>query len=165
MVYGNSNKKVLVAYYSRTGVTKKVADIIKENIDCDLEEIVDKANRRGFIGFIKAGYAALKGRSTEIENTKYDVSEYDLIIVGTPVWAGHISCATRRFLELNSKKIKKAAFFATKGGNTKDDTFVDMEVLSGAKPIDILEISGDLIKNGEYVNKTNKFVDEIMAKR
>ena len=63
------------------------------------------------------------------------------------------------------KKIKKAAFFATKGGNTKDDTFVDMEVLSGAKPIDILEISGDLIKNGEYVNKTNKFVDEIMAKR
>lgn len=164
MVYANSDKKVLVAYYSRTGITKKVAGIIKENIDCDLDEVIDKVNRRGVFGFIKSAYAAFKGRSTEIENTKHDVSEYDLIIIGTPVWAGRMSCAARRFLEINCKDIKKIAFFATKGGNTEDDTFKDMEMICGIKPIGLMEITGDLIKNGEYVNEINKFMGEIIAK-
>ncbi|MEI6774938.1 MAG: hypothetical protein WCL18_09565 [bacterium] len=40
-------KKILVLYYSRTGITKKLATFIGDVLDADIEEIVDTKNRSG----------------------------------------------------------------------------------------------------------------------
>jgi len=50
--------KILVIYYSRTGVTKKVAEILKGKLGADLEAIEDKINRRGVFGYIRSGREA-----------------------------------------------------------------------------------------------------------
>jgi len=157
------NKKVLVVFYSRTGTTREVARVLAQNIDCDVEEIVDKTNRNGLIGFIKSGFAALRGLSTQIENTKYDASSYDILIIGTPVWAGHVSCAVRAYLEENARNLKKVAFFSTASGDTDDKVFIDMEKLCAKKPLSVLRINSKQIKSGEYEKEAKKFIGEIIA--
>jgi len=47
--------KTLVAYYSRTGNTKKVAVEIAKNLKADIDEIIDKKDRSGMIGWIIGG--------------------------------------------------------------------------------------------------------------
>ncbi|MCS7201390.1 MAG: hypothetical protein NZ841_01230 [Dictyoglomus sp.] len=37
-------KKVLISYYSRTGFTEKLAKRLQEELNCDIEEIIDKVN-------------------------------------------------------------------------------------------------------------------------
>ena len=89
--------KTLVAYYSRSGNTRFVAQKIAEGLNADLCEIVDKKNRNGKWGFLTGGYSAFREKQTEIE-VKKSVDAYDLVIVGSPVWAGKITPAIRTFL-------------------------------------------------------------------
>ena len=74
----------LVAYYSRTGNTKFVAEKIAEQLDADLCEVVDKKNRKGKLIFLTGGFAAMREKLTEIEVTN-SVEDYDLVVVGSPV--------------------------------------------------------------------------------
>lgn len=112
--------KTLVIYYSRSGNTKKVAQVIAKNLRADLEEIIDlKDRKRKIIGWVIAGRDALLEKSTKIRFKK-DPSKYDMIIIGTPNWAGTLTPAIRTYIEQNKTKLKKKklACFCTYGGNT-----------------------------------------------
>lgn len=120
----------LVVYYSRTGNTKKVAEKMAEVLKCDLDEIQDQKNRSGIFGWLRGGVDAFNRRLTQIRHEK-DPKKYDLVIIGTPVWAGTMTPAVRTYLEQN--EFKKVAFFCTYGGQ-EGKTFQDMEKII-KKPI------------------------------
>lgn len=107
--------KVLVAFYSRDGHTRAAAEMIAEALGADVDGIADGRPRRGIMGFLRAGYDATRGRTTEIRFSK-DPASYDLVVVGTPVWNGRVTPAVRTYLERNSGRIRRAAFFATCAG-------------------------------------------------
>ena len=56
--------KPLVIFYSRTGWTKKVAENISKNLNCDIEEVVDHKKRNGLFRFITSGRDAMKKKTT-----------------------------------------------------------------------------------------------------
>jgi len=116
----------LVAYYSRTGNTKFVAEKIVEQLDADLCEVVDKKNRKGKLIFLTGGFAAMREKLTEIEVTN-SVEDYDLVVVGSPVWAGKISPAIRTFLVTNDFSNKRVAYFVTLGGNKAEKSLKNMK--------------------------------------
>jgi len=107
--------KVLVAFYSRDGHTKKAAEIIAGALNADIDEIEDKKSRKGIIGFLIAGYDATRGKTTDMNFSK-DPADYDVVIVGGPVWNGRVTPAVRTYLLKNRNNIKKAAFFVTCAG-------------------------------------------------
>ena len=73
--------KKLVAYYSRTGNTKFVAEKIADQLDAETCEVIDKKNRNGKLVFLTGGYAALREKLTKIEVNKI-IDDYDFIVVG-----------------------------------------------------------------------------------
>lgn len=148
---------MLVVYYSRTGKTKEAAEIINKRLGCDIEEIHDEINRKGPIGFIRSGHDAIRGKITRISAAFKDPSDYDLIIIGSPVWAGHISSAMRTYLILSKDKIKQAAFFDTQASNDDCRIFDDMEKLIDQKPVHILKVSAKDLKNEDYKKKIEEF--------
>ena len=79
--------KILVTFYSRTGNTRKIGNEIAEKLKADADEVVDKKPRGGVKGYLFAGRDAMKKKLAEIEYRK-DPAEYDLVIIGIPVWAG-----------------------------------------------------------------------------
>ncbi len=46
--------KVLIVYYSRSGQTRNIAEVIAKKLGAELEEIVDHRNRKGLLGFLPA---------------------------------------------------------------------------------------------------------------
>ena len=107
--------KILVAFYSRDGHTQKAAEIIAGALNADIDEIEDKKSRKGIIGFLIAGYDATRGKTTDISFSK-NAADYDVVIVGSPVWNGKVTPAVRTYLLKNRNNIKKAAFFVTCAG-------------------------------------------------
>src|SRR3989339_644824 len=101
-----NNMKTLIVYYSRTGTTKRVAEAIAEKLGADLEEIVDKKDRKGAMGYLTAGRDATLRRLTEIEPLKKRAEDYDLVIIGTPIWSWNMSVAVRAYLSLNKEALK-----------------------------------------------------------
>ena len=108
--------KSLIVYYSRTGNARFVAETVAAEIGADVEEVVDLKKRSGPIGYLSGGSEARRGKETEIAPTKKSPVQYDLIIVGTPVWASRPSPAILTYLKKNDLSGKKVAVFFTQGG-------------------------------------------------
>lgn len=154
--------KTLLVYYSRTGITQMIADTISESVKCDIEEIVDTEKRSGVIGYIKSGYHAARGHTNPIEESKYDLSNYELLIIGTPVWAGKMSVPVREYLKRNMDKIPLLACFCTCGGSGIEKTIEDIEKYTKIKPIASFGVNSSDIKSGSYKSTIDKFAKEII---
>lgn len=126
--------KILVVYYSRTGRTEQAAKEIAGKLGADIEKIGDKKKREGIWGFVFGGRDAMKKRLTEIE-MEIDPGDYDLVIVGTPVWAGNMTPAIRTYLVQTAGRLNKVAFFNTSGGTDPKKIASMMEELSGKKAV------------------------------
>ncbi|MDH5806384.1 MAG: flavodoxin [Candidatus Methanomethylicaceae archaeon] len=153
--------KCLVVFYSRTGNTKKVAEKIAEMLNCDLEEIIDIKNRSGLLGFLRSGFEAVLKKLTIIAKTKYNPDDYDLVIIGTPVWAGTISTPIRTYMIMNKDKFKKVAFFCTLIRKTAPKVFKEMKEVCQKEPISTIMIRASEINSGIYAKKLEEFVSKI----
>jgi len=144
--------KVLIAYYSRTGNTRKVAEKLWNKLGCDLIKVTDGINRKGLWGYFTAGREAIASETTEIDEIR-DVDKYDMVIIGTPIWAYSMSSPIRSFLDKYKKHLRKVAFFCTMGSLGSVETFLEMERMCGKKPVATLEFtSGNVKKNKFNVN-------------
>lgn len=156
-------KKILVVYYSRTGNTKRIGDEVARALGADVEQIVDKKKRDGVIGFMKAGKDAMFGKLTELEPLQNDPADYDLAIVGTPVWAFGPSAPVRTYLEQQKEKFGRVAFFLTTGGSGIEKTFGLMAGICGREPLATLGLRDKVVKAGEYADELNAFVEKVKA--
>ena len=121
--------KSLVIYYSRSGNTKFVAQKISEKIGADIEEVIDKKNRRGWIGWLTAGRDATQGKETQIEETRFLPNNYDLIVLGTPIWNGMPTPALRTYLRKNDLSRKKVGLFWTFNGSNEEKAAANTKAL------------------------------------
>lgn len=156
------NTRPLVVYYSRAGKTKDLAEELANRLGCDIEAVVDKRKRNG-IRLLTSGRDAQKMSLTEIGQPANDPSEYDLVVIGTPVYSSRVSAPIRTYLTMNKGKIKKSAFFLTHMLK-KNQAFEDMEAILSKEPIACLEIKKRRdLKAGTYEKKLGNFVGQIVA--
>ena len=111
------NKK-LVVYFSYTGNTKKIAQKLKEELNCDILELKP-------IKPYSKNYQTVVDEEQNNESTKkvpkiqdinIDLNNYDEIIIGTPVWWYTIAPVIRTFLKQNDLSKKVVIPFATNAG-------------------------------------------------
>jgi flavodoxin len=153
--------QTLVVYYSRTGSTRFAAEKIAEQLDAETCEVVDKKKRTGRLGFLASGYAATRKKLTDIEVSK-PIDNYDLIIIGSPVWAGKITPAIRTFITKNDFSGKKLACFVTLDGDKPEKTLENMkEALSPHASISELGITCPLKNKKEAEQQILDWCQEI----
>jgi flavodoxin len=156
--------KALVVFYSMTGNTKEVAVHISEVLNCDVEEIFDVKPRKGFFGFVKSGIESLFKIMPEIKQTEIDPKDYDLVIIGTPVWIGNMASPIRTYLFKNNEKINNAAFFCTIKGNNDKKVFLEMERICESNPVACLSLKDKEIKQEKHIKKVKQFINKINKK-
>lgn len=149
--------KSLVAYYSRSNVTRKLAEDIASKIDADVEEIKPVKDYQGKIGFARGGKDALQEKIIDLETLKYDPQEYDVVYLGTPVWAGRSSNPLISYIKQNEGKFSDVKFFITAGGlNDFESTFKQLEKYT-KKPLKTLALTTKEVKKNEY--NLDSFID------
>jgi len=121
--------KALIVFYSFSGNTKNIAlgikDIlIKKEIDAEILELKPDIESKNFI---RQAVQSLFSKKVKLSNQDIlDVSEYDYIFLGTPVWAFAPSPALRSFIErCSTLKKKKAYLFATYGSGVGKERCMD----------------------------------------
>ena len=144
-------KKILVIYYSRTGLTKKLAMCLMDLLHADGEEIIDRKKRSGIMWYIGAGKDAALKRQTNIQEVIHDPSAYDLVCIGTPVWDFTMASAIRTYLTIYEKKLPASlVFFCTQASSWADTTFQEMANITGKKPITTIVCTSKNIAKNQY---------------
>lgn len=108
----------LVVYFSYTGNTRMIANKIKEKLNCDILEIktvVPYSNDYDTVVNDEHNSEA-SNYLPEIQDISLDLSKYNEIILGTPVWWYRPVPAIRTFLTQNDLSGKVIKPFATNAG-------------------------------------------------
>ena len=132
----------LIIYFSRTGRTRKVAITIQEATGFDLEEIKEKAGRVGTLGWLKSGMESTRRMLPQIIPLTHDPSRYDIIVIGTPIWASNMSSPIRAFITKYKDKINQIALFCTGDGVEPKKVFIPVSELLGKEPKATLGLIG-----------------------
>lgn len=108
----------LIVYYSYGGNTKSIAEMIQRELGCNIVEIKTmKPYPSDYNTVVAQGEKEVKsGFKPELQPIVTDLSKYNTVILGTPVWWYTFAPAVRTFLADNSLKGKTIYPFATNGG-------------------------------------------------
>lgn len=114
------SKKPLVVYFSNFGNTKVIAENIQKRLNADilcLEPVVKYPKDKAlFTAQINTEIAA-KDYFPALANGKLDLSPYDVVVVGSPVWEGRAMPVVLSFLLKNDFAGKIVYFFSTYSGD------------------------------------------------
>ena len=118
---------VLCIYYSRTGITRAAMEEIARELGAELVELRDGVNRSGARGWLRCGMDAMRRTCPQAEKpeTKRPLSDYRLVIIGSPVWAGRCSSVARSFLKQYGKELQNAAYVLLRGSEDKNEEVYD----------------------------------------
>lgn len=143
----NGKSKILVAYFSATGTTKKIAKAIADETGANVFEITPAAPYTS----ADLNWNDTKSRTTKecndksfrcpikedvlLENgEKFDIKNYDTIFLGFPIWWYNAPSIIQTFLESADFKDKKIALFCTSGSSGLGSTQSTLQKsASGAK--------------------------------
>lgn len=156
--------KVLVAYYSRTGNTKRIARAIATALDADVEEIHDPTDRSGVLGYLRSGLEAYAGVLVALEQPRRDPAEYDVVVVGTPVWNWSVSSPVRTYLWHERARLPPVAFLATLGGSGAERAFEQMKTVAGRAPIATLAVRESVAKHGAPRDEVARFAETVLRR-
>lgn len=149
--------KILVVYYSRSGNTAAVGEQIAKRLGADAEEIGESSGRGGALGYLRCGREAAMKKKPKINAMKKKASAYDLVIIGTPIWAFTMASPVRTFLSEYGPGCRSVAFFATHGGSGADRAFKEMREISGKAPVAELSVSEQQIKDSKSKEMVERF--------
>ena len=107
--------KVLIAYYSRTGNTEKLAEKIRKELEKRGHEVkMEKVTCLEKHSFLSWWWKRIFKRSCKIKKINItNVSNFDLVCLGSPNWTGVSLPAKEYIKQLKGFSYKKSAFFAT----------------------------------------------------
>ena len=112
--------KIAIIYYSYDGNCAMAANLLKDAAGADLFELkpVKEKKRTGFAKYFWGGGQVIFKRRPALKPLEADISSYDLIVLGTPVWAGFPSPAMLSFLAQKRITGKKIALFCSYDGSS-----------------------------------------------
>ena len=132
-------KQAKIVYYSYSGNTAKVADVLKEVLEKDYQMHITalQAENESATFFGQAMRAFFKKQASLKADTEFDLSAYDLVAIGSPVWAFACAPAVRTFLKkCHGLAGKSIILFVTYGsGAGKGKCVKEMELILKEKGI------------------------------
>lgn len=124
-----------IVYYSRSGNSKKVADILAQELGVEPIRIVSDMDWKGFFGYMKAGYYSMMNKTVPIR-LEGQISEEDEIILVVPLWAGDVAVEAHSFIEKYDKKAIRMVVLSKASELKNQERFKSVHMVKESKTYD-----------------------------
>jgi len=131
----------LIVFHSRTGYTRRVAEELAGECNGAVDEVCRAGERRGLVGYLGCAFEARTGRTPVVLPVRQDPARFELVLLGTPVWAWSLSSPVRTYLREHGRHLKRVAFFCTMAAAGADNAFSEMQALCGKVPLATLVLT------------------------
>ena len=141
----------LVAYFSATGTTKNMAKKVATEVGGDLFEITPEtlytATDLNWMDKKSRSSVEMSDKSfrPNMNGEKIDISKYDEIYIGFPIWWYVAPTIINTFLESDDFSGKKIKLFATSGGSGFGKTVQELQASAKGATIEAWMINGKLV--------------------
>ncbi len=155
-----SKKRVLLLFYSKTGKTRRVMGVMGEALSGRYNVESVEVRPKVEMGFFRSIKLAKRGETVEVEELKVNPEDYDLVVLGTPVWSGcpppPINTVMKTFSGLSGRRVAVVATCAFSAGVTVKK-IVEWVKSSGGELAGSLVVKTLLGVRGKAVKKVEEF--------
>jgi len=150
-------KRILTVFYSHSGITKKAAEQIHAIVGGDIYEINEQdPYPRDYNAVVEqAKQEIAKGYQPALKDSLPNISEYDVIFVGSPNWWSTIAPPVATFLTSADFTGKTIIPFITHGGGGLNRTVNDIKKLAQGANV----LSGFDANNADRISAWLKTLD------
>ena len=160
--------KTLIIYYSAAGSTRIMARTLALNLKADIVEIKDLKSRTGFVNKFLSSVDAFRESKTKISPSKLDLSNYDLIYIGTPTWANKPAPAIITLIDNCNWKEKDVILFTTmskEGSDEKTLERLEEKVhLRGGRVVESFSLLTKDKRPEDIINDTEGLIQSLVLK-
>ena len=115
--------KAAVIYYSRSGVTKKIAEKVRDRFQADMYFVEPEKAYGNYASAVARVIGEKASKKDPVLKTKVsDFSAYDTVFIGFPVWASTIPQFLQEHISKAGLQGKRVIPFATAGANGKESS-------------------------------------------
>lgn len=151
-------RRMLVAFYSLSGNTGKLAHEIARELGADIESIRDATPRRGAIGMLRSIIDASFRREPAIRPAEKKPMDYDLLVLGGPIWAGRLASPVRTYARRHAAGARRVAFFCTQGGRGADKALAELARLCHMSPSAMLVVDARHLARDDHAADLARFI-------
>lgn len=153
-------RRVLVVWYSRSGRTAQVGEELARLLGAEREPIREGLPRAGWSG----RWDALRRRPAPILPARRHPADYDLVIVGAPVWHQKPAAPVRRYLSDHAGTFRQLAFFGLAcSPDAAEKAFDDMQRLCRRAPVARLWCRLATYGGGDPIEGVQGFMGQLAA--
>ncbi len=154
--------RTLVIYYSRTGTTAKLAEALVEALEAELAEIRCDLYRPGIFRYLRAGYDSVRIKLPPIRFPPMVPRDYDLVLIGGPVWTSYPALPLRSFLAHPPGLPPRIGLFLTYGGHSDPVVAFETMAASLSQPVtERLAVKAQHVVDGSYVKAARAFAEAL----
>lgn len=139
-----------IVYYSRSNNTRTGAEYIANKMGSELIELIEAKGRKGLTGFIKSGYQAVSGKTSQLVGNPWEKAEkHSSLYLMTPIWGGKTTPAMNAFLnkaDFKGKDVTVITFQADEKGSGSEGVYSNIR--------QIVETGGGTFLGGYAMHST-----------
>lgn len=148
--------KSIILYYSRSGTTETLAKKIQSDLDIEAIKIEPKRKYGSYLSaVIRVMFEKLFGEQKS-STPAPDLSEYDTVFIGYPVWYQDLPSFVGEFLSRCDLRGKKIVPFASFGGSDVNYTLSTLQEVCPSAEI-IYPYNNGMMKKDDYDRWISKF--------
>lgn len=143
--------KALVLYYSFEGNTKFIAEAISESLNAPIIRIhpTKDLTSTGFGKYVWGGGQVVMGIKPKLEPIECNINDFDVIFLGSPIWAGTYAPPIKTLIEDGFIKNKKVFYFYTHQGGAQNAESRAEKIISKLNKFVCAQGFLDVLKNPE----------------
>lgn len=153
---GDNNMKTLVAFYSLEGNTQFISESIAAKLGADILKLETEKPfpTQGFAKFFKGGMSSVFKSTPKLKNQGIDLSAYDNIVLGMPVWASTYASPMNTLIKKHKFTGKKVALLLCSGGPEVGKCLANLKkALTGNEIVGDIDFMEPLKQDKEEVTK------------
>ncbi|MDR2536327.1 MAG: hypothetical protein LBD29_09900 [Treponema sp.] len=141
-------KETLIVYYSRSGISERLAKALQHKLGCDMDKIAYADKEQ--IAFGTAVVEALRKATVPIKGSLHKPEDYKKIIFITPVWGGAMATPIRSYMTENKEHIQSYSLIVTCGKSGLSGSIKDAAAALGKEPVGSEQYLSSQVTKGAY---------------
>jgi len=158
-----SMSKVLVVFYSYTGTSRRVAELLCSQQGWPMAEIVDARPRRGVLGSLRCVVESLFKLRPDIGYDGPLPRDFDAVVLVSPIWALQLAGPMRSFVAKRRDHMPDMAVISVMGGQGAPNAAAEIAQRVGKAPLLSASFTQREVDDGSYAARLEAFGTAVRA--
>jgi len=149
--------RTLIVFYSNTGTSRRVADLLSSKFQWPRGEIGETRSRAGTAGMLRCVMDSLLRRHPAIRYEGPNLRDFETVILIAPIWLYRLAGPMRSFVRDHAVGLKRVGVISVMGGQGATNAFAEIDQILGRPPILSTSFTARSVDDGSYSSDLEVF--------